>query len=397
MSTSIIFNAISGLPINNGSSISVSIGKKNPKYTNNNNVNFNLEHINSKYQNKFLKNNIEYNLWHGNQMLPDTTSIAVSRTPTPTPTATVVAPTLTSTTTPTPTSTPTVSQSPTPTSSVIISITTNTANFNNCAGNVSNVGTNGISSYYGAYDMAGNVWEWTETPVGLSSRVFRGGNYTYDTSYLSSSYRNYAPSVVRVPYLGFRIASKQLSPSYSALIYVGDINNNADVNGFGSLSYSYYIGKNEITNEEYIEFLNAVATTDTNALYISNMSTDTYGGILRSGSVGSYSYSPKTNMPKRPVNYLNWGSCARYCNWLHNGKPTGQQVSGITENGAYNMSTNTPIREANALYFLATENEWYKAAFYKGNGSNSGYWSYPTQSDTAPSCVTISSIGNAIV
>jgi formylglycine-generating enzyme required for sulfatase activity len=204
---------------------------------------------------------------------------------------------------------------------------------------------------------------------------------------------------MRVSYLGFRIASTQLqlSPTYSALTYVGDINNIADITGFGSVSYPYYIGKNEITNEEYIEFLNAVAKTDTNSLYINTMSTDNYGGILRSGFVGSYSYTPKTNMSKRPVNYVNWASCARYCNWLHNGKPIGQQISGITEDGAYNMSTTTPTRNANALYSLATENEWYKAAFYKGNGSNSGYWSYPTQSDTPPSCVTINSVGNAII
>jgi formylglycine-generating enzyme required for sulfatase activity len=247
--------------------------------------------------------------------------------------------------------------------------------------------------------MAGNVWEWTETPVGQSSRVYRGGNYNYGTSYLSSSYRNYSSSLMRVPYLGFRIASKQLQLSaiYSDLTYVGDINNIADITGFGSVSYPYYIGKNEITNEEYIEFLNAVAKTDTNSLYINSMSTDNYGGILRSGFVGSYSYTPKTNMLKRPVNYVNWASCARYCNWLHNGKPTGQQISGITEDGAYDMSTTTPTRNANALYSLATENEWYKAAFYKGNGSNSGYWSYPTQSDSPPSCVTINSVGNAIV
>ena len=37
-----------------------------------------------------------------------------------------------------------------------------------------------------------------------------------------------------------------------------------------------------------------------------------------------------------------------------------------------------------ALFFLPSEDEWYKAAYYKGGGTNAGYWDYPTQSDTAP-------------
>ena len=36
---------------------------------------------------------------------------------------------------------------------------------------------------------------------------------------------------------------------------------------------------------------------------------------------------------------------------------------------------------------LPTVNEWYKAAYYSGGGTNSTYWTYPTQSDTVPSNV----------
>ena len=38
-------------------------------------------------------------------------------------------------------------------------------------------------------------------------------------------------------------------------------------------------------------------------------------------------------------------------------------------------------RNAGAKYFLPSENEWYKAAFYKGGGTNAGYGLYPTKSD----------------
>ena len=46
-------------------------------------------------------------------------------------------------------------------------------------------------------------------------------------------------------------------------------------------------------------------------------------------------------------------------------------------------------RNAGATYFIPSENEWYKAAYYKGGGTNAGYWLYPTKSNTAPSNVLI--------
>ena len=39
-------------------------------------------------------------------------------------------------------------------------------------------------------------------------------------------------------------------------------------------------------------------------------------------------------------------------------------------------------RNFGATYFLPTQNEWYKAAYY--NPSAATYWTYPTQSNTAP-------------
>jgi hypothetical protein len=42
------------------------------------------------------------------------------------------------------------------------------------------------------------------------------------------------------------------------------------------------------------------------------------------------------------------------------------------------------VRKAGAQMFLPTENEWYKAAYYKGGGTNAGYWIYPTSSDGEP-------------
>src|SRR2546426_9948042 len=49
---------------------------------------------------------------------------------------------------------------------------------------------------------------------------------------------------------------------------------------FGSVGYPYQISKYEVTNAQYAEFLNAVAKTDTNALYSTSMGFG-HGGITQ--------------------------------------------------------------------------------------------------------------------
>ncbi len=295
-----------------------------------------------------------------------------------------------------PTTTPTATTTPTPSSSPAVIIMSNSANYNNCAGNLANVGTSGRSSYYGAYDMSGNIWEWLETSVGPYNKVLRGGNLIDNSSYIASTSRSFTDKSFGNSLFGFRIASKTVSSLYPNVVVVGDINNIADSSGYGSVDYQYYIGTYEITNSNYIEFLNSIAQTDTNNIYDPAMGWSNLGGITRSGSQGNYVYTTKTNMGNKPVNFLNWASCARYCNWLCNNKPTGLQNNTTTENGAYNMSLADPSRDSNANFFIPNENEWYKAAYYKGGSTNAGYWIYATQSNTAPNCVQLTVSGDGI-
>jgi formylglycine-generating enzyme required for sulfatase activity len=158
----------------------------------------------------------------------------------------------------------------------------------------------------------------------------------------------------------------------------------------GSVGYSYNIGKYEVTAGQYTAFLTAVAKTDTYGLYDTSMWSHTYGcKIQRSGTSGNYTYSVASDYANRPVNYVSyWDSC-RFANWLQNGQPTGSQGTGTTETGAYTLTTggmnnNTIVRNTNWKYAVTSEDEWYKAAYYKGGGTNTGYWDYPTSSDTAP-------------
>jgi formylglycine-generating enzyme required for sulfatase activity len=298
--------------------------------------------------------------------------------------------------------------------------TTNSANWNGDAswdeiaiggapGWITTVGSNGGSSFYSTYDQTGNVSEWTDGDEAGQIRSARGGSF-YTTSNISSNSKidnlnvNDLDTKITLG-LGFRVASLSNPFSFSNFVLVGDSSNTADNNGYGSVNYGYYIGKYTVTVCEYVEFLNSVAATDLYELYSPGFST---GGIIRSGSIGNYTYSSKANYDNKPAGGyggIGWLECARYCNWLHNNKPVGPQNNDTTEDGAYTLngavsSTNyllwnyTPQKNIGAKYYIPTENEWYKAAYYKGNGANSGYWLYATQSDSTPWSVSASVIGD---
>jgi formylglycine-generating enzyme required for sulfatase activity len=158
---------------------------------------------------------------------------------------------------------------------------------------------------------------------------------------------------------------------------------------YGGVSYTYAIGKYEVTLNQYREFLEAVAVTDTYGLYHPSMGTNlNIAGISRGGSPGSYAYSVIGD-GNRPVTYVSWYDAARFSNWLSNGQPTGLQTVGTTESGSYTLTGNTGLISYNGtgLYRLPSESEWYKAAYYQpftAGGDTDGYWLYPTGSNAIP-------------
>jgi sulfatase modifying factor 1 len=180
-------------------------------------------------------------------------------------------------------------------------------------------------------------------------------------------------------------------------VLVGDAGNPNDSTGYGAVNYEYRIGKYEVTIAQYTAFLNAVAATDTYALWHSPMeSRNNIAGISRSGSIGSYSYSV-IGSGNRPVTFVDWFDAARFANWMANGQPTGAQGNATTENGAYSLFGATtgvgftknainPNTLTTTTWWLPSENEWYKAAYYdpSPSGPSDDYWRYATRSDSAP-------------
>ena len=119
------------------------------------------------------------------------------------------------------------------------------------------------------------------------------------------------------------------------LVPVGNAGNAADTRvmqdgttGYGSVAQDYKIGKYEITNAQWREFLNAKAALgDPYGLYNTNMGGNGEdGGISRSGAgtlANPYVYSPRggdVNWDSRPVSVCGSWDAARFCNWLHNGR-----------------------------------------------------------------------------
>ncbi len=167
--------------------------------------------------------------------------------------------------------------------------------------------------------------------------------------------------------------------------------------GYGRVNYVYAIGKYEITARQYTAFLNAVACTDTYKLYDPSMWSEAYGCKIRRGGLpGHYFYGVAGDWADRPVNYVSWGDAARFANWLHNGRPTGDQDLTTTEDGSYHLDgakTDAELlavaREPDATWVIPSGHEWYKAAYYIEVPGIYYYFDYPTASDTPPSNVLV--------
>jgi hypothetical protein len=164
-------------------------------------------------------------------------------------------------------------------------------------------------------------------------------------------------------------------------VTIGNPGNTNDTTGYGSVGYVYRIAKYELTASQYVSFLNDIAKTDPENLYRTTGDFPISGAILRQGSSGSFSYTVRSGWSNIPVQ-ISWFEAARYCNYLHNGA----QSDSDTEHGAYELNgahTGVFNKNPNALYWIPSENEWYKAAYFdpQKNNQGAGYWLYPIKSD----------------
>ncbi len=183
-------------------------------------------------------------------------------------------------------------------------------------------------------------------------------------------------------------------------VTVGDPGNRPDPKGCGAVPYAYEIGRHEITVEQYVEFLNAVAADDPHQLWNPGMGLVEYritgpvfagrvpprmpGCIQRHGDPGSYRYETVEGWARKPVVYVSFHDAMRFANWLHHGGGKSD-----TETGAYEIAQHGGLapHTPGARVWVATEDEWVKAAYFQPTqkgGPEGGYWLYPTQSGDMP-------------
>jgi formylglycine-generating enzyme required for sulfatase activity len=155
-------------------------------------------------------------------------------------------------------------------------------------------------------------------------------------------------------------------------VTIGNAGNAADTQvmndgttGYGAVSYGYRIGKYEVTNAQWNTFVSAA-------------------GAPTGNPSDAYDNSAYFTGAQQPTNMVSWYEAAQFCDYLTSGdKSKGvYQFSGNNANPGYFQGINRDAATAvyGTTYFLPTEDEWYKAAYYTG----SGYSLYANGTNTAP-------------
>ena len=151
---------------------------------------------------------------------------------------------------------------------------------------------------------------------------------------------------------------------------IGNAGNAADTGGTpgcGSVGYNYRIGKYEVTNAQWNAFISAAGAPTGNPL-------------------GAYNDNPSNNGDQKPTDFVSWYEALQFCNYLTSGdKSQGvYQFSGNNANPGDFLGINRKAAQASygTIFVLPIEDEWYKAAYYKPDGS--GYSLYANGTDAAP-------------
>ena len=151
-------------------------------------------------------------------------------------------------------------------------------------------------------------------------------------------------------------------------VNIGHAGNAADTTTYGAVPYEYRVGKYEISQD---------TITKATASGMANVTAGSWTG-------------------NQPAAYISWYEAAAFVNFLNTDSGKTAAYDLTISNGIWSMAlwsseqawtaggTNL-YRNKDAYYFLPSENEWYKAAYYNAAGTN--YFLYPTASSSVPTAV----------
>jgi hypothetical protein len=162
-------------------------------------------------------------------------------------------------------------------------------------------------------------------------------------------------------------------------VAIGNPGNAPDSTGWGAVAYAYNIGQDEVTVGQYVEYLNWKEVDKSTPLLISPGALAANHIALDQG-VNPFLFRTTSEYINNPILGVNFWEACRFTNWLHNGCGNGDTETGAYTLSGYNGSDGSSIgRNAGAVWFLPTIDEWYKAAYYTGS-TDTAYSSSPTAS-----------------
>ncbi|MEM8953552.1 MAG: SUMF1/EgtB/PvdO family nonheme iron enzyme [Verrucomicrobiota bacterium] len=156
-----------------------------------------------------------------------------------------------------------------------------------------------------------------------------------------------------------------------SFVEIGDAGNGDDDTGYGGVGYHYQMGQYEVSEDM----------------------------ITKANAEGGLGVTQVGRGARKPTTGISWNEAARFVNWLNTSQGHQAAYRFATQPGDSGYDANEDIllwdsaeawqldgenlyRHKDAQYFLPSEDEWYKAAYY--DGGLGIYYDYPTGSDMIP-------------
>jgi len=249
----------------------------------------------------------------------------------------------------------------------------------------------------GVYDMSGNLFEWcqdsfdaelyekniSENPLNTSiqsNRIIRGGGWCYNSKDSCLAVRNSLPTYTTGVHIGFRVVKtekigiksekpSEMNEEEFVLVeggdfFMGDASSIYKV----TFTYDFLIGKYEVSNKEFIEFLNETGV-DKKGKYLGKKRIELFYWPSEIGYQNSSFYLKKGEL-NTPVITVPWWGAISYCNWLSlkEGLNPAYDIGGnlLDKNGI--ITNDLTLVEG---YRLPSEAEWEYAA--KGGNKSLEY------------------------
>ena len=158
---------------------------------------------------------------------------------------------------------------------------------------------------------------------------------------------------------------------------ISNAGNAADTTGYGAVPYEYRMGTYEISKD----------------------------AITKATASGMAHVTAGPGTSSQPASTISWYEAAAFVNWL-NASAGHRAAYNLTYSGGWSMTLwsgedawqvggENLYRNKDAYYFLPSEDEWYKAAYY--SPAQTSYYIYPTASDNPPQAVLAGTASNTAV